>query len=1053
MSNLIRKPKIGIKWYLIGMSISAIILAHMIVVTWNQIFPVVRDLGPTGTEGELARQGILSFLIGLYVIWLGLYTMDVKKRRQGVLLGVISLLLSVVIYVFRDTTPLNFHASNGVALIAGLVLGYFFSDVFGGSHDLDIKQTFQKSRESTNGGIIPRLVVVDEDGELVRFPVATYGLIVLATITVGSLTVISILAREHLTASEIGLSAAYVFGAIAFMGCLFNFIRFNFGEYGSSTQFAVIGPKGSGKTYFALGSWLYICDRDNEDYEFVGYGNNDDMMSTIVDNYRRNVRHRRDIKRDRDIDKEVAFDWFLGSTEIAAEDDSEELQYGEVSFDFNHKKKFGQPTISVDTVDHPGEILKDTSKEFGNPVSTDGGNPEGSEQEGFSPEDEIDETKGMTEVCHEELTEILSDITEGHDRYRIYNQLRDIDAILYEDEPSDLEDDTSLKEFKEIIDEIERTDDVDSESIRESLQLRVMEEMTKIRDDHQIDWRRDIDQLVEELQPELKDNPEGMSEIISVIRNPESQTDDYQEVQELVIGISNDNILDEEYKDALINVFEEKIYECVEDYGVLRREFIDIAEDLVDDNGHDVWEHTLEILQEIEEKDIGEELSGYESEIANQMRKALYLAKLIKEVGSEEGQYERIIEGLRNIIVDVIISRGKENIKGVIDEREVASLLHLYSAHALATLDDSPNGLEELVHSRPRNPGLKRLYDEEYLTQSQKNNIIAEYGEFLESEVPEDWVEKIAKSGIKRQIKQMDKEDERERELEKLTQIDPRKLDASEYEFLPALLLLSRKKDIEIHELKEELEKELLKTDEEMEAAEAEKPDNQEAVSLDEKESSNESSQEGIAKDPRDKAVHDLKTTIDTADKLVILLDSERAVGYSPTTVEGPADEWMEVDNLRVIAENADVEEIILVATKADYYIEEFENYMRDEKGVKNPEPAGEDYDRFRDFVTRRIENCAHSLMAPNAADVSTIYPVWFETAIDKECVVAKDPRKLDSDAGGEPKKGSHGAEDERIMKPRTDSEDGRPMRYPKADEYGQLIPVRYGEVIKKLVD
>lgn len=104
---------------------------------------------------------------------------------------------------------------------------------------------------------------------------------------------------------------------------------------------------------------------------------------------------------------------------------------------------------------------------------------------------------------------------------------------------------------------------------------------------------------------------------------------------------------------------------------------------------------------------------------------------------------------------------------------------------------------------------------------------------------------------------------------------------------------------------------------------------------------------------------------VQRTDTLILLIDSERFINNEP----------LDVDPYFNILKAADDTDVVLVATKADLFAEEF----RDEKGLE----AHQYYDEFRQYITEKFSQ--NKTIETLFAEVSRteIYPVYYQTRIN----------------------------------------------------------------------
>ncbi|WP_415383040.1 hypothetical protein [Halosimplex sp. TS25] len=125
----------------------------------------------------------------------------------------------------------------------------------------------------------------------------------------------------------------------------------------------------------------------------------------------------------------------------------------------------------------------------------------------------------------------------------------------------------------------------------------------------------------------------------------------------------------------------------------------------------------------------------------------------------------------------------------------------------------------------------------------------------------------------------------------------------------------------------------------------------------------------------RKKVENALITNVGDADKLLVLLDSQRFQTGEDIVEDDPG---MMLREMTEIVQGADPDEIIPVATKADYLLEDYDGLLADEP------PTTEQYVEFRDYVNDRYENgnpLADTLI--ELADYP-VFPVYYLTGKDE---------------------------------------------------------------------
>jgi hypothetical protein len=132
----------------------------------------------------------------------------------------------------------------------------------------------------------------------------------------------------------------------------------------------------------------------------------------------------------------------------------------------------------------------------------------------------------------------------------------------------------------------------------------------------------------------------------------------------------------------------------------------------------------------------------------------------------------------------------------------------------------------------------------------------------------------------------------------------------------------------------------------------------------------------------KDEVVDRLEQKVLKSDTLVMMLDSVRLIGGQPA---GPGSESLGTTEMNRIINGVEPERVVLVATKADVLIDDWKQWHRthrdgrgDHDRLPAPHALDEYQDSFQEYVTERFDNETGTLF--NNADVSTVYPVYFET-------------------------------------------------------------------------
>jgi len=110
----------------------------------------------------------------------------------------------------------------------------------------------------------------------------------------------------------------------------------------------------------------------------------------------------------------------------------------------------------------------------------------------------------------------------------------------------------------------------------------------------------------------------------------------------------------------------------------------------------------------------------------------------------------------------------------------------------------------------------------------------------------------------------------------------------------------------------------------------------------------------------------ELTTQIKAADTLLLVVDVERYINGEP----------LEISEYFSILQAADIDSVIIVATKADFFAEQF----RDERGLE----AHRYYDDFKQYVNEELEQSSQISTLLQETAGAEIHPVYFQTRVDE---------------------------------------------------------------------
>ena len=312
-------------------------------------------------DGIAGIQAVVLFLFGLSMTWLGLFAHDYRKRYQGALLLIGTLIILVVMTVLgRGVQNIDPTLANLGSFLVGVALGILSEGIEIETEEDNGK--FQGNLRDIDFGESMFLRAMLTNGDYAKFPIASLGLIYL----VQGLVVIGNLLNIVFN----GLNApimtfAYIVGSGVF---LFFFDKFiNIDVPPSERDFEVLGPEQSGKTYFALGLYRTVLEHP-EKYE---QKNVDKAMLDLYDEYNEGRK-----------EQDPPLSWKIIAATVR--------QTFQIRFSFLTKRRF--PTlVNAEMRDHPGEVLgsignlfesddfdRDTDNHL---TSTDGGRDVGDDED------------------------------------------------------------------------------------------------------------------------------------------------------------------------------------------------------------------------------------------------------------------------------------------------------------------------------------------------------------------------------------------------------------------------------------------------------------------------------------------------------------------------------------------------------------------------------------------------------------------------------------------------------------------------------------------------
>ncbi|WP_142860728.1 cation:proton antiporter family protein [Salinigranum halophilum] len=313
-------------------------------------------------DGEPGVEAVVLFLFGLLITWLGLFAHDYRKRYQGALLLIGTLIVLVVMTALgRGVQNINPTLTNLGSFLAGVALGILSEGVEIETEEDNGK--FQGNLRDIDFGESMFLRAMLINGDYAEFPIASLGLVYLVQglVVVGNLVNIVV---NGLTAPII--TFVYIVGSGLFLFFFDKFIDIDVPP--SERNFEVLGPQQSGKTYFALGLYRTVLEHPKK------YEQKDVDKAMIVLNNEYNEGRRQ---------YDPPLPWKII--------DATDRQLYQLEFSFLTKRRF--PTlVNAEMRDHPGEVLQMIGNlfEFGN-VNGDTNNRQTATDGGRDVEDDDDD--------------------------------------------------------------------------------------------------------------------------------------------------------------------------------------------------------------------------------------------------------------------------------------------------------------------------------------------------------------------------------------------------------------------------------------------------------------------------------------------------------------------------------------------------------------------------------------------------------------------------------------------------------------------------------------
>jgi hypothetical protein len=348
------------------MALLSLGIAHMFFTMWiGGAWRLVRPVSELSFIPDGAA-GIIALVLlggGLYTGFLLLFINDYRKYYQGLLIAAGSVVVTLALAALGIGLPsMRPSLLNVGAFLLGTVLAFAVETAQFDGFDVNGDLRYIDFAESELGH------ARSQDGESLNFTLASYGLVAMIVTLVLAGNVLNVLvALPSVGALQVGhavVSGAFLF----FMG---SFVRLNLEDKAASdTQFEILGPTQSGKTYSILA--LYLEAKSNDSYDITDMGGE---MTTLVEEHAQMADARGG-------GPDASLDWSIDNT----------LPDRTYQLSFEIQKNDAVPTqkVGFDTVDHAGELLEDISYGLiSTEAATDGGQDTTDEEDEQEEGDEL----------------------------------------------------------------------------------------------------------------------------------------------------------------------------------------------------------------------------------------------------------------------------------------------------------------------------------------------------------------------------------------------------------------------------------------------------------------------------------------------------------------------------------------------------------------------------------------------------------------------------------------------------------------------------------------
>jgi hypothetical protein len=238
----------------------------------------ITTLLPLIPNGEAGIEAIAMFGFGLYAAWLTLFANSYWKRFQGAILTLLTVLAIAALALLGVGLPnIDLRVTNLLAVLSGLSIGILSEGIglFGLPGHLIYLDIPLLSGTESNSSLGDLRVEKNGSSEHAEFPIATMGIV--------GLIVLLVIAGAILRLLLFGISEPLFTVAFLASSSIFVYQFWDFMSFGGSpiktNQVEVVGPKQSGKSYFALATWITANNDAGFDYK------GDEGIGDLIEDY------------------------------------------------------------------------------------------------------------------------------------------------------------------------------------------------------------------------------------------------------------------------------------------------------------------------------------------------------------------------------------------------------------------------------------------------------------------------------------------------------------------------------------------------------------------------------------------------------------------------------------------------------------------------------------------------------------------------------------------------------------------------------------------------